>query len=125
MVDTCAAEFEAYTPYLYSTYETEDEAPPSTRLISSAEMESTGRGRMGLAAAWALFHSGDFQGAAQAGDARANEEQPEEGGDDQQRRRQNRIAPAPEALDPYVAVIGTPRGNVVVVVRQMLEAERL
>ncbi|HEY1086797.1 MAG TPA: carbamoyl-phosphate synthase large subunit, partial [Archangium sp.] len=28
-VDTCAAEFEAYTPYLYSTYEEEDEAPPS------------------------------------------------------------------------------------------------
>ncbi len=31
MVDTCAAEFEAYTPYLYSTYETEDEAPPADR----------------------------------------------------------------------------------------------
>ncbi|MFL5318443.1 MAG: carbamoyl-phosphate synthase large subunit, partial [Myxococcaceae bacterium] len=30
-VDTCAAEFEAYTPYLYSTYEEEDEAPPSDR----------------------------------------------------------------------------------------------
>jgi carbamoyl-phosphate synthase large subunit len=29
MVDTCAAEFEAYTPYLYSTYESEDEAPPT------------------------------------------------------------------------------------------------
>jgi carbamoyl-phosphate synthase large subunit len=27
-VDTCAAEFEAFTPYLYSTYETEDEAQP-------------------------------------------------------------------------------------------------
>ncbi|MCH8839654.1 MAG: carbamoyl-phosphate synthase large subunit, partial [Planctomycetes bacterium] len=27
-VDTCAAEFEAYTPYFYSTYETEDETPP-------------------------------------------------------------------------------------------------
>jgi carbamoyl-phosphate synthase large subunit len=26
MVDTCAAEFEAHTPYLYSTYEDEDEA---------------------------------------------------------------------------------------------------
>ncbi|MGL4512856.1 MAG: carbamoyl-phosphate synthase large subunit [Lacipirellulaceae bacterium] len=26
-VDTCAAEFEAYTPYFYSTYETEDEVP--------------------------------------------------------------------------------------------------
>ncbi len=31
MVDTCAAEFEAYTPYLYSTYEREDEAPPTER----------------------------------------------------------------------------------------------
>jgi len=27
-VDTCAAEFEAYTPYFYSSYETEDETPP-------------------------------------------------------------------------------------------------
>ena len=27
-VDTCAAEFEAYTPYYYSSYETEDETPP-------------------------------------------------------------------------------------------------
>ncbi len=26
-VDTCAAEFEAYTPYFYSTYEQEDESP--------------------------------------------------------------------------------------------------
>ncbi|MCE2799826.1 MAG: carbamoyl-phosphate synthase large subunit [Planctomycetaceae bacterium] len=26
-VDTCAAEFEAYTPYYYSTYESEDETP--------------------------------------------------------------------------------------------------
>jgi carbamoyl-phosphate synthase large subunit len=30
-VDTCAAEFEAHTPYLYSTYEEEDEAPPTAR----------------------------------------------------------------------------------------------
>ena len=30
-VDTCAAEFEAYTPYLYSTYEIDDEAQPSDR----------------------------------------------------------------------------------------------
>lgn len=29
LVDTCAAEFEAYTPYYYSTYETENEARPS------------------------------------------------------------------------------------------------
>jgi len=30
-VDTCAAEFEAFTPYLYSTYEGEDESNPSSR----------------------------------------------------------------------------------------------
>ena len=30
-VDTCAAEFEAFTPYLYSTYEEDDEANPSDR----------------------------------------------------------------------------------------------
>ncbi len=30
-VDTCSAEFEAYTPYLYSTYESECEANPSSR----------------------------------------------------------------------------------------------
>lgn len=31
LVDTCAAEFEAYTPYYYSSYEDEDESPgPST-----------------------------------------------------------------------------------------------
>ena len=30
-VDTCAAEFESFTPYLYSTYEDEDEAEPSSR----------------------------------------------------------------------------------------------
>jgi carbamoyl-phosphate synthase large subunit len=30
-VDTCAAEFEAYTPYLYSTYERECEASPTSR----------------------------------------------------------------------------------------------
>ncbi|MDA1017926.1 MAG: carbamoyl-phosphate synthase large subunit, partial [Planctomycetota bacterium] len=29
-VDTCAAEFEAYTPYYYSTYEDEDETPART-----------------------------------------------------------------------------------------------
>ena len=29
LVDTCAAEFEAYTPYYYSTYETENESRPS------------------------------------------------------------------------------------------------
>jgi len=31
LVDTCAAEFEAFTPYYYSTYEEENEARPSTR----------------------------------------------------------------------------------------------
>jgi len=30
-VDTCAAEFEATTPYLYSTYETENEAAPTDK----------------------------------------------------------------------------------------------
>jgi carbamoyl-phosphate synthase large subunit len=30
-VDTCAAEFDASTPYLYSTYETENEAAPTDR----------------------------------------------------------------------------------------------
>jgi carbamoyl-phosphate synthase large subunit len=30
-VDTCAAEFVAHTPYLYSTYESGDEAEPTTR----------------------------------------------------------------------------------------------
>jgi len=31
LVDTCAAEFEAYTPYYYSTYETEDETRVSDK----------------------------------------------------------------------------------------------
>ncbi|HOW60049.1 MAG TPA: carbamoyl-phosphate synthase large subunit, partial [Candidatus Omnitrophota bacterium] len=31
LVDTCAAEFKAYTPYFYSTYEQEDEANPSKK----------------------------------------------------------------------------------------------
>ena len=30
-VDTCAAEFESFTPYLYSTYEEEDEAAPTEK----------------------------------------------------------------------------------------------
>ena len=30
-VDTCAAEFESFTPYLYSTYEEEDEAAPTAQ----------------------------------------------------------------------------------------------
>ncbi len=35
-VDTCAAEFEAYTPYFYSTYETEDEAILQNEKLSKA-----------------------------------------------------------------------------------------
>ncbi len=31
LVDTCSAEFEAFTPYLYSTYEDEDDAEPTDR----------------------------------------------------------------------------------------------
>jgi carbamoyl-phosphate synthase large subunit len=31
LVDTCAAEFESMTPYLYSTYDEEDEAAPTTK----------------------------------------------------------------------------------------------
>jgi carbamoyl-phosphate synthase large subunit len=31
LVDTCAAEFESMTPYLYSTYDEEDEAPPTSK----------------------------------------------------------------------------------------------
>jgi len=31
LVDTCAAEFEAYTPYYYSTYESEDESRPGSK----------------------------------------------------------------------------------------------
>jgi carbamoyl-phosphate synthase large subunit len=31
MVDTCAGEFESYTPYLYSCFDEEDEAAPTTR----------------------------------------------------------------------------------------------
>ncbi len=37
LVDTCAAEFEAYTPYYYSTYETEDEALERIALTETKE----------------------------------------------------------------------------------------
>jgi len=37
LVDTCAAEFEAYTPYYYSTYETEDEAVLQDRKVSQVK----------------------------------------------------------------------------------------
>ena len=40
LVDTCAAEFEAYTPYYYSTYETEDES----RLTSTKKVIILGGG---------------------------------------------------------------------------------
>src|SRR6202044_14900 len=30
-VDTCAAEFESFTPYMYSTYEDEDESEPTNK----------------------------------------------------------------------------------------------
>ena len=61
MVDTCAAEFEAHTPYFYSTYEQENEATP----ITSAKALVVGSGpiRIGqgiefdycsVHAAWAL-----------------------------------------------------------------------
>jgi len=30
-VDTCAAEFESFTPYMYSTYEDEDESEPTAK----------------------------------------------------------------------------------------------
>ncbi|MDD5634007.1 MAG: carbamoyl-phosphate synthase large subunit, partial [Candidatus Omnitrophica bacterium] len=40
LVDTCAAEFEAYTPYYYSTYETEDE----TRLSKKKKIMILGGG---------------------------------------------------------------------------------
>ena len=36
LVDTCAAEFEAYTPYFYSTYESEDEAILQIQKLSGA-----------------------------------------------------------------------------------------
>jgi len=44
--DTCAAEFESYTPYLYSTYEEEDEAAPTTTkkvIILAAVRIASGR----------------------------------------------------------------------------------
>ena len=61
MVDTCAAEFEAVTPYFYSTYETENEALPLNG--SKAAVFGSGPIRIGqgiefdycsVHAAWAL-----------------------------------------------------------------------
>src|ERR1700747_3755529 len=46
-VDTCAAEFESFTPYLYSTYEDEDEAMPTAKkkiIILGSGPNRIGRG---------------------------------------------------------------------------------
>ena len=65
MVDTCAAEFEAQTPYFYSTYEQENEADPI--LESKAIVVGSGPIRIGqgiefdycsVHAAWALQEEG-------------------------------------------------------------------
>ena len=65
MVDTCAAEFEAETPYFYSTYEQENEAEPITE--AKALVLGSGPIRIGqgiefdycsVHAAWALQDSG-------------------------------------------------------------------
>ena len=65
MVDTCAAEFEAQTPYFYSTYEQENEALPSA--VSKALVLGSGPIRIGqgiefdycsVHAAWALQEEG-------------------------------------------------------------------
>ena len=64
-VDTCAAEFEAYTPYHYSTYEWEDEVAPSTR--DKVVILGSGPNRIGqgvefdyatVHAVWALREAG-------------------------------------------------------------------
>ena len=46
-VDTCAAEFEAYTPYFYSTYEQEDETPSRTKGIKRVMILGGGPNRIG------------------------------------------------------------------------------
>ncbi|MBA3481363.1 MAG: carbamoyl-phosphate synthase large subunit, partial [Pirellulales bacterium] len=46
-VDTCAAEFEAYTPYYYSTYESEDEVPPKRTRSASTSGSLPLEGRAG------------------------------------------------------------------------------
>jgi carbamoyl-phosphate synthase large subunit len=46
-VDTCAAEFEAYTPYYYSTYEDEDETPPKRRGVKRVVVLGGGPNRIG------------------------------------------------------------------------------
>jgi carbamoyl-phosphate synthase large subunit len=42
MVDTCAAEFEAATPYFYSTYETEDEATEASEWAEGGRQKAAG-----------------------------------------------------------------------------------
>ncbi|GAB4328163.1 MAG: carbamoyl-phosphate synthase large subunit [Dehalococcoidia bacterium] len=65
MVDTCAAEFDAVTPYFYSTYESENEATPDDR--AGAVVVGSGPIRIGqgiefdyasVHAAWALQAAG-------------------------------------------------------------------
>src|SRR5690606_37347774 len=46
-VDTCAAEFEAYTPYYYSTYEDEDESPPKRDDVKRIVILGGGPNRIG------------------------------------------------------------------------------
>ena len=46
-VDTCAAEFEAYTPYYYSTYEDEDETPPKRPGVKRIMILGGGPNRIG------------------------------------------------------------------------------
>jgi carbamoyl-phosphate synthase large subunit len=54
-VDTCAAEFEAHTPYLYSTYEEDDEAKPTDRKegdhLGRRDHTGSGRGSSSITAA--------------------------------------------------------------------------
>ena len=68
MVDTCAAEFEAATPYYYSAYDTENEAPPlegpKAIVIGSGPIR-IGQGiefdYCSVHAAWALSQEGVVQ----------------------------------------------------------------
>ncbi len=46
-VDTCAAEFEAYTPYYYSTYEEEDEVPEKPAGVKRIMILGGGPNRIG------------------------------------------------------------------------------
>jgi carbamoyl-phosphate synthase large subunit len=65
MVDTCAAEFEAETPYFYSTYDEENEAPPlpgEKSLVIGSGPIRIGQGiefdYSAVHAAWALKEAG-------------------------------------------------------------------